>query len=107
MCRKILIGLLICASILWCLALVALQVLYSSHLPSVPNSNTGEIYRMVVNHGRVRFGTDREVRMLRVMEHGFPIAGLVFLSALLLGLRLGVLYVRGQDPTSKQHDEPP
>jgi len=75
-----------------------MDFLYCSNLPKVPDKKTGHIYRMVVNHGYVRFGTDRDVRTQQLMKNGLPIAALLFMSALLLGLRLGVLHVRGQAP---------
>jgi len=101
MFRKILIGLLLAASALWGLLLAALHLLYSSNLPSVPDKDTAHIYRMVVNHGFVRFATDREVRTLQLMENGLPIAMVLFMSAIVLGLRLGVLHIRGEAPKAK------
>lgn len=98
MLRRMLIGLLLGVSVLWAVFLAAIHLLYSSRLPSAPDSRTGHIYRMVVNHGYVRFGTDRESRILRVMENGLPIAGIVFASASLLGLWLGVFHIRGETP---------
>jgi hypothetical protein len=94
MLRKILIGLLIGASVLWFLSGAAIDFLYFSNLPRVLDEKTGHIFRVVVSHGSVRFATAREVGTLQLMKNGLPVAGLVFVSTLLLGLRLGVLHVR-------------
>jgi hypothetical protein len=101
MLRKILIGLLLGVSVLWFLLGAVIHTLYYNNLPRVPDKNTGHIYRVVVNHGAVRYGTDRDARTLRLMQNGLPIAGLLFASALLLGLKLGVLHVRGEAPRVK------
>ncbi len=94
MLRKILIGLFIAGSVLWFLSGAAIDFLYFSNLPRVLDETSGHIYRVVVSHGSVRFATAREVGTLQLMNNGLPVAGLVFVSTLLLGLRLGVLHVR-------------
>jgi hypothetical protein len=69
-----------------------------NHLPKVPDENTGHIHRMVVSHGSVRFGTDHDVRLKQLIHNGTPVAGIIFLLDLLIGLHVGVFHIRGQKP---------
>ena len=64
-----------------------IHIYYCESLPSTPNEGAGRTYRMVVNHGFVRYGSEREFRTLRAVEGSFPIPCFMFLAAVALGLR--------------------
>jgi len=77
--RKILYALLLGLFSMQIIAAAWLHVSYSSNLPKMPDEKTGRIYRMVVNHGFVVYGSEREVRNLRMVENSQPIAIVCFL----------------------------
>src|SRR5262249_2475491 len=103
MLRKKLILLLLVVSVLWGLLGAAAHWYYYYDLPKTPDYNTGHIHRVVVNHGSVRYGSAEQARVLELLQNGLPVAGLLFAVALLAGLRLGVLHVRGKGTTGTGH----
>jgi len=70
-----------------------IHVSYSSNLPSAPDVKTGRIYRMVVNHGFVCYGSERELRSLRWAENSQPFALVFALMAFIIGVRYGHIKV--------------
>ncbi|MES1181047.1 MAG: hypothetical protein ABUL66_04205 [Verrucomicrobiota bacterium] len=74
---------------MWIIAYAWLHVSYSSNLPKMPDEKTGRIYRMVVNHGFVVYGSEREVRVLRNVENFQPIAIVCFLIVVTTGFLSG------------------
>lgn len=101
MVRNILIWLLLALSVLWFLLGAATQWFYYSTLPKNPDDKTDQVHQVVLNHGSVRYGSANQARTLRVMQNSLPVAGLLFAVALLVGLKIGVLQVRGNGPTAK------
>jgi hypothetical protein len=87
--RKILYALLLGCFILWVIAFAWLHLSYSSNLPTTPDEKSGHIYRMVVNHGFVVYGSEREFRILRWVENSQTYAIVCFLTAAIVGLRSG------------------
>jgi hypothetical protein len=87
--RKILYGLLFGCFALFIIAEVWLQLSYSSNLPTIPDEKSGHIYRMVVNHGFVVYGSEQEFRVFRWVENLWPFAIVCFLVAVIVGLRSG------------------
>lgn len=87
--RKIIYALLLgyCAS--WVIAFTWLHLSYSSNLSTVPDEKSGHIYRMVVNHGFVVYGSEREYRILRWVENSQPFALVCGLITFIVGLRYG------------------
>jgi hypothetical protein len=98
--RKIIIGLILSLSVLWALLGATMHLVYSETLPSAPDQSTGRTYRLVVNHGAVRYGTERDVRVQKVLEDGLFVAVFVSFATLLFGLGTGVLHFRGNTPAS-------
>jgi hypothetical protein len=78
---------------MWVIAFAWLHISYASNLPDVPDAKTGRIYRVEVNHGFVRYGSEREIRTLRWVENSQPIAFVCFLITLIVGLRYGDLKI--------------
>jgi hypothetical protein len=68
---------------------VWLEGSYSSDLPKVPDAKTGHTYRMVVNHGFVVYGSEREFHNLRMVKNSLPIAAIFFMPAVIMGLMCG------------------
>ena len=58
------------------------------------DEGAGRTYRMVVNHGFVRYGSEREFRTFRAVEGSFPIPCFMFLAAVALGLRYDHFQIR-------------
>ena len=83
--RKIIYGLLLGCFALSVIASVWLHLSYSSNLPTIPDEKSGHIYRMVVNHGFVVYGSEQEFRILRWVENSQPFAILFFLLSSLWG----------------------
>jgi hypothetical protein len=87
--RKILYALLLGCFLLSVIAEVWLHLSYSSNLPTIPDEKSGHIYRMVVNHGFVVYGSERDFRVFRWVENSQPFAIVCFLVAVIVGLRSG------------------
>ena len=87
--RKILYVLLFAGFALEVIAGVWVHLSYSSNLPTTPDEKSGHVCRMVVNHGFVVYGTDREFRIYRWVENLQPFAIVCFLIAVIVGLRFG------------------
>jgi predicted MPP superfamily phosphohydrolase len=87
--RKIIYALLLGCFAMWVIAFAWFHVSYSSNFPKMPDEKTGRIYRMVVNHGFVVYGSEREVRVLRNVENSQPIAIVCFLVVFTVGLLSG------------------
>jgi hypothetical protein len=87
--RKIIYALLLGCFASWVIAFAWLHLSYSSNLPTVPDEKSGHIYRMVVNHGFVVYGSEQELRILRWVENSQPFAIVCFLTAAIVGLRSG------------------
>jgi len=87
--RKIIYALLLGCCLMWVIAFAWLHISYASNLPDAPDAKTGRIYRVEVNHGFVRYGTEREIRTLRWVENTQPFVILCGLITFILGLRYG------------------
>jgi hypothetical protein len=87
--RKIIYAPLLGCFALWAIAFAWLHLSYSSNLPAIPDEKSGHIYRMVVNHGFVIYGSEREFRILRWVENSQPFAIVCFFIVLIVGLRSG------------------
>lgn len=62
---------------------------YCDKLPSTPDERVGRTYRMTVNHGFVRYGSERELLVLKSTETFLGIAGMLFAMAVLLRVAYG------------------
>jgi hypothetical protein len=91
--RKTVFALLVSGIFAWLIPCVWIQLSYCSKLPEAPDEKTGHTYRMIVNHGFVRYGTERELHILKAADHAQGVAGLLFLSAVVLGLRWGMVKI--------------
>jgi len=88
---------LICSCVLlatWVLADVCLDQSYWVNLPEKPDERTGNVYRMKVNHGFVRYGTERQLHALDAVQESLPIVGTVFVFAVLIGVFSGQVQIR-------------
>jgi hypothetical protein len=65
------------------------EVSYCANLPTVSDQKTGRICRMVVNHGFVVYGSEREFFVLKAIRNSLLISGLCSLSAAVLGMVSG------------------
>ncbi len=91
--RKTILALLLGVFSLWVIAFAWIHVSYSSSLPGAPDEKTGHIYRMVVNHGFVRYGSAGELHVLQAIEDFQPVAILLFLLAVVLGMSWGIFQI--------------
>jgi hypothetical protein len=91
--RKIFLGFLLGIFGLWVLSAVGIHLSFSSSLPAAPDEKTEHIYRMVVNHGFVRYGSARELHVLQAVEDFQPVAILLFLLAAVLGMSWGIFKI--------------
>jgi hypothetical protein len=76
---------------------------YYAELPKAPDPTTERTYRMVVSHGSVRYGSQRELHWLQGVEQAFPVGALLIVPAGLLGLGWGIFHV---GPTGRQKETP-
>jgi ABC-type glycerol-3-phosphate transport system permease component len=88
--RKIIYALLLGCFVTWVIAFAWLHLSYASNLPDAPDTKTGRIFRVEVNHDFVRYGSEREIHTLRWVENSQPIAIVCFLIALIVGLRSAI-----------------
>jgi len=100
--RKTLIVLLLSIFFAELGTVIFLNISYSSHLPGVPNEQSGRIYRMSVNHGFVVYGTKQESQRLNIAEKYLPLAGICALIAGILNFKYGDF-----PPTRKYSRNPP
>jgi len=68
---------------------IGTHLYYSSRLPRVPNEQDGHIYRMVVNHGFIVYGTEQEYRLLGIAEKIFPLSCICGMVAGILNFKYG------------------
>jgi hypothetical protein len=80
-----------------------LHISYASNLPEAPDEKTGHIYQMAVNHGFIRYGTERELHILRWTENTLPIAIAFLVVAAILGVRYDIFKKKGT--SNKNMDE--
>jgi hypothetical protein len=91
--HKLIIVLLIAVFAVCGLAEIAIDISYSSFLPDIPDAKTGRTFRMEVNHGFIRYGTERQFHFRETLLKCFPISIAFCFAALLLGLKWGVLHI--------------
>ena len=91
--RKTILALLLGGFSAWVIAFAWIHLSYCEKLPSTPDEKAGRIYRMVVNHGFVRYGSERELHILKTVEDSQPIVILLFLLALVLGMSWGIFKI--------------
>lgn len=91
--RKTILALLLGVFLSGLIASVCIQVSYSSSLPKTPDEKTGQIYRMVVNHGFVVYGSARELHNFQIVEDSQPVAIFSFLFAAILGMSWGIFKI--------------
>ena len=97
--RKTILALLLGVFSLWVITTAWIHVSYSSSLPGAPDEKTGHIYRMVVNHGFVCYGSEREFQIFKAVEDFEPVAILLFLLAAVLGMSWGIFQIaKGRKP---------
>ena len=78
---------------------VSIHLYYYSSLPGVPDEKAGRTHKMSVQHGFVRYGSEKEFRALQMIENCFPVATVLFLTAVVLGLKWGIFHIRdGREP---------
>jgi hypothetical protein len=66
-CRKILIVLLLLMFFAGLGSAIYLDLRYDMYLPREPDDKSGRVHRIIVDHGSVRYATQRETdRMIRV-----------------------------------------
>jgi hypothetical protein len=88
--RKILIILLCLVFLMGLGTVISIHLYYSSRLPRVPNEQDGHIYRMVVNHGFIVYGTEQEYRFLGIAEKTLALS-------CICGLIAGILNFKYED----------
>jgi len=76
-------------------ALIFVHLYHYSSLPRIPDEKVGRTYRMEVNNGSVRYGSEREFRALETAENCHSVGGFLFLGAAMLGLKWGIFHKRG------------
>jgi hypothetical protein len=95
--RKTIIIVLFGSFVGWLIFGFWIDLSYASNLPDAPNDKTGRIYRMVVNHGFVRYGTEEDLRLFRWMENTQPVA----MTFLVMGIVLAIRYKQDFDQNKK------
>lgn len=91
---KTIIILLLASFVAWVLFFCWIHLSYASNLPGAPDQKAGNVYRIVVNHGFVRYGTERELQALRWAENSQMIAIAFLLVAIILGVKFDVFNKR-------------
>jgi hypothetical protein len=91
---KTIVILLLASFVAWVLFFCWIHLSYASNLPGAPDEKTGHVYRMVVNHGFVRYGTEQELQALRWAENSQIIAIASLVVAIILGVKFDVFKKR-------------
>jgi hypothetical protein len=92
--RKTIIALVFGGVLTWVVFACWIHVSYASNLPETLDVKSGRIHRMVVNHGFVRYGSERELRRLRWMDNSASFVIVCFLMAIIIGIRYGDFHIR-------------
>ena len=87
--RRAIIAILLAVFAASAVAAIWIDASYWAKLPSAPDEQSGRTYRIVVSHGFVRYGSWRQLWIKKTIDELSPIAGFVFLAAVLLGLVYG------------------
>jgi hypothetical protein len=97
--RKIFLGLLLGIFGLSVLSGIGIDLCYFAKLPKALDEKSGHTYRLVVTHGSIRYGTEREIHALKMVDDFLPIGMLFFLLAAVLGMSWGIVKVApGRNP---------
>ncbi len=76
------------------LSSICIETSYFRYLPRLPDENFGRTNRIVVSHGSVRYGSEREIQLLGSINKFAPFAGILFLAALAFGIKSGDFHVK-------------
>jgi len=93
--RKMVLGALLGLFATCVLFSVSIHLYYYEDLPRHPDEKRGRIHRMVVNHGFVRYGSEKELHALRLADDLPPTGVVLLITAIVLGLEWGIFKVRG------------
>jgi hypothetical protein len=91
--RKKIVTLLAVAFGAYVFLIVGIDLSYYLWLPRKPDAGTARIHQVVVSHGSVRYGSERELRFRAVVLKMMPVPMMLFFTALLLGLKWGVFRI--------------
>jgi hypothetical protein len=91
--RKIIIYLLFAAFAAYVIFAVWIDLSYFLSLPKAPEEQTGRIYRMVVSHGSVRYGSVHELQYRKALDDFRLVPIVAFFCAVVLGLKWGILHI--------------
>ena len=91
--RKAVLGVLIGSFVACVVAAISIDQYFYSSLPRLADEKAGRVCKLVVSHGSVRYGSEGELHVLRAAQEVFPIGAVLFLAAVLLGLRWGIFQV--------------
>ena len=95
--RKAVLALLLGSFLACVAAAISVDQYYYSSLPRLADEEAGRVCKLVVSHGSVRYGSEKEARTLKFVNDFFPFAAFPFLIALVLGLKWGVFQIRARD----------
>lgn len=101
--RKTVIILFLSGFAMWLIFFCWVHISYASNLPEAPDENARRVYRMVVNHGFVRYGTEQDIRILRWAQNSQMIAVACLLIAIVLRLRYDD-FKRGSPEDLNKHE---
>jgi hypothetical protein len=95
--RKIVIIAFFGIFVAWLLFFCWIHLSYASDLPDAPDTKAGRTYRMVVNHGFVRYGTERELHRFRWAENA-QVPAIAFLA---MGIVLAIRWKHDLDQNKR------
>jgi hypothetical protein len=91
--RKAVLGVLIGSFVACVAAAISIDQYFYLSLPRFADEKTGHVCKLVVSHGSVRYGSQGELHALQAVQEVFPMGAILFLAAVLLGLRWGIFHV--------------
>ena len=95
--RKTVLGVLIGSFVACVVAAISIDQYFYSSLPRLADEQAGRVCKLVVSHGSVRYGSEKEARTLKFVNDIFMFSVFPFLIALGLGLKWGVFHIRIRD----------
>jgi hypothetical protein len=83
---------------------VFIHVCYYEMLPSAPDETAGRTFKLVVQHGSIRYGSAGELGAFTLIQNVvFPFSIFPFFAVVVLGLKWGILKVRGPGEAEASH----
>jgi hypothetical protein len=92
--RKAVLGVLLGSFVTCVVAAISIDQYFYTSLPRLADEQAGRVVKLVVSHGSISYGSEKEARTLKFVNDTFMFSPFPFLIALGLGFKWGVFHIR-------------